>query len=99
MRATPAAPSAAASPALDVTTGAVLWHGYAIGEALQSTTKSAAGVQLWGPSGAAIWSLPTIDLKQQIVYATMGDSYSDPPGDGAFVAFRMATASRHGCAR
>ncbi len=36
-----------------------------------------------------------------MVYATTGDSYSDPAGDGsdAFVAFRMETASGHGCAR
>jgi len=82
--------------ALDALTGTVLWRGYAVGQAPQPTTKSAAGVQLWGPSGAAIWSSPTIDLKQQIVYAATGDSYSDPPGDGsdAFVAFRMATGER-----
>jgi outer membrane protein assembly factor BamB len=51
------------------------------------------GTQLWHPSGAGIWSSPTIYEEQQMVYATTGDSYSDPAANtsDAFVAFRMAT--------
>jgi polyvinyl alcohol dehydrogenase (cytochrome) len=82
--------------ALDAATGKLLWRSYAIAAAPEPVRKSAAGTQLWGPSGAGIWSSPTVDLKQQMVYATTGDSYSDPAGDAsdAFVAFRMATGER-----
>jgi polyvinyl alcohol dehydrogenase (cytochrome) len=51
------------------------------------------GVQLFGPSGGAIWSAPTIDLKANRVYATTGDSYLDPASNAsdAFVAFDLGT--------
>ncbi len=50
---------------------------------------SSIGVQLFGPSGGAIWSAPTVDLKANTVYATTGDSYSNPAQDtsDAFIAF------------
>lgn len=31
-----------------------------------------------GPSGAAIWSTPTLDLRRNRIYVTTGDNYSDP---------------------
>ena len=82
--------------ALDAESGKLLWHSYAIAAAPEPVRKSEAGTQLWGPSGAGIWSSPTVDLKQQMVYVTTGDSYSDPAGDAsdAFVAFRLATGER-----
>jgi polyvinyl alcohol dehydrogenase (cytochrome) len=50
-------------------------------------------VQLWGPSGAGVWSAPTLDPAKHIVYVTTGDSYSDPPArtSDAFMAFDMDT--------
>lgn len=77
--------------ALDPRTGNVLWQGYTIPRPAQPVRVSQSGVQLWGPSGAAIWSSPTVDPKQQMIYATTGDSYSDPAAEGsdAFVAFQM----------
>lgn len=48
------------------------------------------GVQLFGPSGGAICSSPTIDHR---IYATTGDSYLDPASTTSdpFVAFDLAT--------
>jgi polyvinyl alcohol dehydrogenase (cytochrome) len=40
---------------------------------------NASGVQLMGPSGAAIWSSPTFDAATPRIYVTTGDNYSDPP--------------------
>ena len=42
------------------------------------TRKSAAGVQYYGPSGATIWSSPTLDLKRKLVYVAAGNGYSGP---------------------
>ena len=42
--------------------GSVVWRTYTTPEA-KPTRKSAAGVQYYGPSGATIWSSPTLDLK------------------------------------
>jgi polyvinyl alcohol dehydrogenase (cytochrome) len=78
--------------ALDVQTGEVKWRGY-VSPPAQAQGTSSMGVQLFGPSGGAIWSAPTVDLKLNRVYATTGDSYSNPAQDtsDAFVAFDPAT--------
>jgi len=79
--------------ALEAATGKILWQGYAIPQEPAPVRKNALGTQLWGPSGAAIWSSPTIDLDRRMIYVTTGDSYSDPPADtsDAFIAFRVDT--------
>jgi polyvinyl alcohol dehydrogenase (cytochrome) len=79
--------------ALDAETGKVLWQGYTIPQPSAPVRKNALDVQLWGPSGAPIWSSPTIDPDRHMVYATTSDSYSDPPADtsDAFLGFRMET--------
>jgi polyvinyl alcohol dehydrogenase (cytochrome) len=77
--------------ALDAETGKVLWQSYTIPQPPAPVRKNALDVQLWGPSGAPIWSSPTLDPDRHMVYATTGDSYSDPAADtsDAFLAFRM----------
>jgi polyvinyl alcohol dehydrogenase (cytochrome) len=77
--------------ALDAETGKVLWQSYTIPRPPAPVRKNALDVQLWGPSGAPIWSSPTIDPDRHMLYATTGDSYSDPAADtsDAFLAFRM----------
>jgi polyvinyl alcohol dehydrogenase (cytochrome) len=78
--------------ALDARTGEVRWRGY-VGPPAQPVGTNSYGVQLFGPSGGAIWSSPTIDLAHSRIYTTTGDSYSDPPSttSDAFVAFDLAT--------
>jgi len=79
--------------ALDAATGKLLWKSYTIPEDPRPVRKNKQGVQLWGPSGAAVWSSPTVDLKNHIVYVTTGDSYSDPPAftSDSFLAFDAET--------
>jgi polyvinyl alcohol dehydrogenase (cytochrome) len=78
--------------ALDAATGARVWKTYTIEEP-RPTTKNAAGTQLWGPSGAPIWSSPAIDVQRNAVYATTGNNYSGPASSmsDAFVAFDLTT--------
>lgn len=65
--------------ALDAPTGKQIWKTYTIVEQPQRTTKNpATGVQRWGPSGASIWSAPTIDIERKLIYAGTGDNFSDP---------------------
>ena len=82
--------------ALDAQSGTSLWKGYSIAAVPAATRKNDAGVQMFGPAGAAIWSSPTIDRVRKLVYATTGNSYADPPSDGgnAFIAFKMQTGER-----
>jgi polyvinyl alcohol dehydrogenase (cytochrome) len=79
--------------ALNAATGEVRWKSFTIPEEPRPVRKSKQGVQLWGPSGAGIWSSPAVDLKRGVVYVTTGDSYSDPAANtsDAFVAFDIKT--------
>lgn len=77
--------------ALDAAGGKQIWKSYTIPEEPKPVRKNAAGTQLWGPSGAGVWSSPTIDVKRRAVYVATGDSYSDPPArtSDAFLAFDL----------
>jgi polyvinyl alcohol dehydrogenase (cytochrome) len=79
--------------ALNAETGEVRWKSYTIPEEPKPVRKNKIGVQLWGPSGAGVWSSPAVDLKRGVVYVTTGDSYSDPAAStsDAFVAFDLKT--------
>jgi polyvinyl alcohol dehydrogenase (cytochrome) len=79
--------------ALDAATGKLLWQTYAIDEAPKPLKMNAAGVQMYGPAGAAIWSAPTIDPKRGVLYVATGDSYTDAPtaGSDAVMALDLGT--------
>jgi polyvinyl alcohol dehydrogenase (cytochrome) len=64
--------------ALDAASGKKIWQSYTIPEAPKPTRKNSVGTQLYGPSGAAVWSSPTIDETQGVLYVATGDNYSDP---------------------
>lgn len=65
--------------ALDAATGKTVWQTFTIAEEAKPTHKNAAGVQQLGPSGASIWSAPTIDEELGALYVATSDNYSDPP--------------------
>lgn len=79
--------------ALDVRSGAVVWKTYTIDAEPKPRGKSSTGKQLYGPSGSAIWTAPTVDPKRKLIYAATGNTYSDPdqPSSDAVIAFDMAT--------
>jgi len=79
--------------ALDARNGAELWKTYTIDDEAQPTTRNGAGTQLFGPSGAAVWSAPTLDPVSNRLYVTTGDSYSHPvaPRSDAVMALAMDT--------
>src|SRR5579871_2480741 len=79
--------------ALDAATGKQIWKTYTIAEEPQVVSTSSSGTKMWGPSGASIWSAPTIDLERKLIYAGTGDNFS-PPGtktSDAILAFDMDT--------
>src|SRR5580698_1958817 len=65
--------------ALDGATGKRIWKTYTVAEVPKPTNKTKSGIQRWGPSGAGVWSTPTIDEKRDAIYVATGDNYSDPP--------------------
>lgn len=78
---------------LDAEHGGVDWKSHVIAEAPKKTKKLTTGVQLWGPSGAAIWSQPTIDTKAGVLYVTTGDSYSSPAAPTSDAVLAMSLES------
>ncbi len=81
--------------ALDAATGGTLWKTYTIEQpaAHISTTKS--GRRLFSPSGAPIWSSPTLDTRRGAIYAGTGNNYSEPASErsSAIIAFDMTTGA------
>ena len=78
---------------LDAATGKRIWKTYTIPELPHPTHKNRAGTQLWGPSGAALWNSPTVDVKRKAVYVATGNAYSFPPAGttDAIIAMDMDT--------
>jgi polyvinyl alcohol dehydrogenase (cytochrome) len=64
--------------ALDAATGERLWEYHTMEEATYTGEKNALGAKLRGPSGAPIWSTPTVDEKRGLVYVTTGENTSLP---------------------
>ena len=79
--------------AYDAATGKLIWKTYTITEQPQPTKKNAVGTQLYGPSGAGVWSSPAIDPLKNVLYATTGDNYSAPASNmsDSFVAMDRET--------
>ena len=78
--------------ALDAHSGNIVWRAYTIPQRAKPTGQhNSAGTKLWGPSGAAVWSSPTVDLKAKAIYVATGNSYSEPDSktSDAVLAFDM----------
>jgi len=80
--------------ALKASDGSEIWRTFLSPEA-KPTKKSKAGIQFYGPSGATIWSSPTLDLKRKLIYVSTGNGYSDPnlTTADAVVAMDLATGA------
>ena len=77
--------------ALDAANGGELWKTYVIADEPRPTDRNVVGAQRWGPSGAGIWSAPTLDPQRDMLYVATGDAYSDPaaPESDAVIALSM----------
>ena len=62
---------------LDVN-GNVVWKTFTLPENAKPLSKTSTGTQRWGPSGAGIWSAPTIDAARKLVYVSTGNMYTEP---------------------
>jgi polyvinyl alcohol dehydrogenase (cytochrome) len=67
--------------ALRAKDGSEVWKTYTIREQPKQQEKKSGNVGTWGPSGAGVWSSPTLDVKRGLLYVTTGDNFSSPPTD------------------
>jgi polyvinyl alcohol dehydrogenase (cytochrome) len=79
--------------ALAVANGTEIWRTYMVDEIARVMGKNKQGVDSLGPSGGAIWSAPTVDVKRQLLYVATGNTYSGvtQPKTDAIVAMDLMT--------
>ena len=79
--------------ALDAATGDVLWYHRVIPGYPEEAGTNEIGTQLWAPSGAPVWSSPTVDTARGLVYAGTGENYTRPTTDNsdAIIAIDIET--------
>lgn len=76
---------------LNALTGELNWQSYTISEEPQLIRRNWLGGKQYGPSGAGVWSSPTVDEKRQRVYVGTGQNYSSPASktSDAILAFDL----------
>ena len=81
---------------LNAQTGDLNWKAYSIPEEPKPTYRNTIGVSQYGPSGAGMWSAPTIDEKRQRIYIGSGENYSSPAEShsDALIAFDLHTGKQ-----
>jgi polyvinyl alcohol dehydrogenase (cytochrome) len=78
--------------ALDIASGRTVWKSYTVLQEPQPIRKNGAGIQEFGPAGAAIASSPTIDDKRNVLYVATGGAANgiEQSLTDAVVAFDLA---------
>lgn len=64
--------------AFDVASGNRIWKTQLIDEPLRELGPNSKGVMRYGPSGVSVFSVPTIDVKRQLLYLTTGNQFTEP---------------------
>ena len=78
--------------ALDADDGTTLWRMHSTAPAEPGLTN-ASGIRNQGPSGAPVWSTPTVDARRGLIYVGTGENYSTPANgmSDAIIAIDQAT--------
>lgn len=79
--------------ALNPANGELIWRSYMIQEEPRLIKKRLILPNHYGPSGAPVWSQPTLDAKRNRLYVGTGENYSSPATDtsDAIVALDLTT--------
>jgi polyvinyl alcohol dehydrogenase (cytochrome) len=79
--------------ALDSKTGKLLWYHRVVPAEATARADKKNGKPFFGPSGAPVWSSPTIDPKRNLLYIGTGENYSLPTTNtsDAIQAINMST--------
>jgi polyvinyl alcohol dehydrogenase (cytochrome) len=81
--------------ALDLESGKQIWTARMMPPPVKQG-RSRVGTQLWGPSGAPVWSTPVIDARRNVLYVGTGTNFSLPATDtsDALIAIDLDTGAR-----
>jgi polyvinyl alcohol dehydrogenase (cytochrome) len=75
--------------ALRARDGVQLWKTY-LTEEPREVGKNGRGAPLYGPSGVAVWSAPTVDAGRGLLYVTTGDNYTAPATETSDAVIALA---------
>jgi len=75
--------------ALNAANGRQLWKSYTIPYAAVEQGRTALGGPRFGPSGAGVWSSPTVDLRRNALYFSTGNNYSGPADGNSNAVFAI----------
>ncbi len=80
---------------LDAATGQTNWRTHVIDDEPQVTGRHYIFVEEWGPSGAPVWSAPTVDAGRGLIYIGTGENYTQPATarSDAIIAFDMQSGA------
>ncbi len=93
---TPCCSFRGAIAAFDINSGRRVWKTSLIDTPLLDLGVDDRGVKRYGPSGVAVWSVPTVDAKRQLLYVTTGNQHSEPRVEeaDALIALDLATGKK-----
>ncbi len=79
--------------AFSAVNGEALWEFRTIAGEPRHTGENEAGTRLFAPSGAPVWSSPTVDAARGLLYIGTGENYTRPAtgGSDALTALDMET--------
>lgn len=79
--------------ALDAANGEILWRHRVVAEPALHVGENALGARSFGPSGAPVWSSPTVDARRGLLYLGTGENYSRPASatSDAVLALHLAS--------
>lgn len=85
--------SSGAVAALDAATGSLEWYHLVIPSDAVEVGTNSAGTPVFAPSGAPVWSSPTVDTLRGLVYVGTGEHYTRPTThtSDAILALDLAT--------
>lgn len=82
--------------ALNSETGDIVWRYRVVDQKPGPTEKRRDGKNFLGPSGAPVWSSPSIDTKRGLIYIGTGENYSPPSttNSDAIIALDIKTGKQ-----
>jgi len=82
--------------AIDGDDGSMIWDSYAIPNPASEGGITSVGTAMLGPSGAPVWTSPTIDEAKNLLIFGTGENYSSPAdtNSDAVIAVRLDTGER-----
>ena len=82
--------------AVDAGDGSVIWDSYAIPNPPASVGITSVGTDMLGPSGAPVWTSPTVDVDKNLLIFGTGENYSSPAdtNSDAVIAVALDTGER-----